>query len=305
LTTESTTESTTETSAFEDLLGHGAWMQRFAVSLVGAGDPEDLVQDAWVAALEAPPRGKAEAARPWLGRVVRNLAVDRFRSRRVRERAAPEVSAASEAEAPSGEQLLAQARIKRDLAELLEELDPAFRTTLLLRFHEDKSSAEIARELGVPAGTVRWRLHTGLAQLRQKLDQRHGGERARWVALLMPAANRRLVRDTATASVASAGLLATLWSALRGWHGAGIAALSTLVVGVGLLVVAPRVCEGDRQASDGQRGPAAGPTADRVIAAAPPGGGAHRRAGSDLRRRSCRWCLGRRHGRAERQRRRW
>src|SRR5207248_76141 len=42
--------------------------------------------------------------------------------------------------------------------------------------------------LDVPAGTVRWRLKAALDQLRQKLDERYGGESRRWMEMVVPLA---------------------------------------------------------------------------------------------------------------------
>ena len=57
----------------EQLLQHSQWAQSLARHLVGdAAEAEDLVQDAWMAALKGPP--PEGAIRPWLGGVMRNLA---------------------------------------------------------------------------------------------------------------------------------------------------------------------------------------------------------------------------------------
>ena len=44
-------------------------------------------------------------------------------------------------------------------------LDQPYRTTILRYYYEGQPSAEIARALRVPAGTVRWRINQGLVQL--------------------------------------------------------------------------------------------------------------------------------------------
>ena len=66
-------------TALEGLLAHGAWARRLAHSLVGeAAAADDLVQEAWRAALERPP-ALDRPVRPWLGRVLTNLARHRAR----------------------------------------------------------------------------------------------------------------------------------------------------------------------------------------------------------------------------------
>jgi RNA polymerase sigma factor (sigma-70 family) len=44
------------------------------------------------------------------------------------------------------------------------------RAVLVLRYYEDLSEAEIARVLGIPAGTVKTLARRGLARLRRGLD---------------------------------------------------------------------------------------------------------------------------------------
>ena len=69
----------------ETLLTHRVWVRRLARSLV-VDDPtaDDVEQQTWLAALRHPPRHQA-TARAWLGRVVRNLAMDSGRARRRRD----------------------------------------------------------------------------------------------------------------------------------------------------------------------------------------------------------------------------
>src|SRR5207237_391563 len=71
-----------------------------------------------------------------------------------------------------------RARVLQQLADALVALDEPFRTTVIRRYLDGETAAQIAREQGVPAGTVRWRLHTGLARLRAALDAAR--PRSRW-----------------------------------------------------------------------------------------------------------------------------
>jgi hypothetical protein len=54
----------------------------------------------------------------------------------------------------------------------LMELSPIRRATIVLRFYEDMSEADIARTLDRPLGTVKSDIHRGLAKLRQLLEER-------------------------------------------------------------------------------------------------------------------------------------
>lgn len=57
---------------------------------------------------------------------------------------------------------------------------------MILQFIEGYSSAEIARQLGIPDGTVRRRLKVALDQLREGLRRRSDQPRRGWLAALVP-----------------------------------------------------------------------------------------------------------------------
>lgn len=170
----------------EALLEHAAWLRRLAEVLTrGDADAEDLVQETWLAALRSPPRDD-RPARAWLAEVLRNARRMRARAGARRARREAELGQLAEPSTPSSEQLLARLEAQRRLSAHVAELDEPLRSTLLLRYFEGLSAAEIARRQGVPAGTVRWRLKAGLDRLRALLDEESGGDRRSWMLLLGP-----------------------------------------------------------------------------------------------------------------------
>lgn len=180
-----------------ELLHHANWLRQLARSLVDEG-ADDLVQETWVAALRRPPRS-GTSARPWLRAVLTNAARLRWRgdaNRAARERA---TAALADRDVPSSAELLERHELQQLLARLVGDLDEPFRSTILLRFAEGLTPTQIARRLGVPAGTVRWRLKEALERLRVGLDAAHRGDRRAWVLALAPLA---LPRPAAAASVA-------------------------------------------------------------------------------------------------------
>ncbi|MFT3698500.1 MAG: sigma-70 family RNA polymerase sigma factor [Kofleriaceae bacterium] len=167
-----------------DILQHAEWVRRLALALVRNSDEADeLSQETWTAALARPPR-EAGPLRPWLGGVARNLA--RMRARTSGRRARREEASERPEVSPSPEELVARAEMQQQVARRVLDLDEPFRSTLLLRYYEGCSAAEIARRQDVPAGTVRWRLKRGLDDLRKQLDDAHQGDRKRWVLALAP-----------------------------------------------------------------------------------------------------------------------
>jgi len=169
------------------LLAHAAWVRRLAGCLVRDDAlADDLTQETFMAALRHPPAAELPP-RPWLGQVVRNLV--RMRARGDRRRGAREESSATADPADpveSPEQLVARAQAQQSLASLVVALAEPYRATVLLRFYEGLSAADIAARQGVPAGTVRWRLKTALAQLRTELDRSCNGDRHAWQLALAP-----------------------------------------------------------------------------------------------------------------------
>jgi len=166
----------------EALLAHQAWMRRLAAGLVrDAGEADDVVQEAWVAALEA--RGPIGDLGAWLATVVRNSA--RSLRRGAARREAREAGSARPEGLPASDEVVARLQEERVLLAELEALEEPYRTTLLLRFHEELAPRAIARRMQVPVETVKTRLKRGLARLRARLEEHHGG-RESFLAALVP-----------------------------------------------------------------------------------------------------------------------
>lgn len=166
------------------LLDDAEWLRALAARLVGHRDAhaaDDLVQDAVVARLGSGGRGGPApgSERAWLRRVAVNLVRQSFR-RKARRRAR-EAAVAESRSAPPASDVVSRAQTHRLLVDAVLALDEPFRSTLLRRFFDHEEPAAIAAADGVPAATVRSRLHRGLAQLRARLTARHGGRREDWI----------------------------------------------------------------------------------------------------------------------------
>ncbi|MFN0251546.1 MAG: sigma-70 family RNA polymerase sigma factor [Kofleriaceae bacterium] len=169
------------------LLAHTDWLLQLARALVGDAHADDVVQDTFEVAITQPPK-KDGALRPWLAGVARNLAKMSLRGkarREKRETAAQGVTIGA-VEIPSSDELVERARMQQKVAAIVLDLPEALRDVLLLRFFEGMSAAQIARAQGIPGATVRSRLAEALARVRGALDQQHGGDRKRWMALVAP-----------------------------------------------------------------------------------------------------------------------
>ena len=130
---------------------------------------DDIVQETFIRAWRHLPQLSADdrPVRPWLYRVARNLLIDANRAARVRpltvqEQAAGEVGTDSGLEEILDRQLVSAA---------LQHLSPAHQTVLVETFYRGGTMATVARELGIPHGTARSRLHYALDALRKQLQQ--------------------------------------------------------------------------------------------------------------------------------------
>ncbi len=192
----------------EQLLQHAAWVRRVAAHLVvDAARADDVAQQTLLAALTQPPK-RTDAPRAWLASVVRSLARRAARSKQRRER--HESAAPPAGPAPSVHEVVARAETQRALVDAVLALDEPYRTTLLLRFFENRSPRAIAKETRAPVETVRTRLKRGLELLRARYVERRAQD---WVFALLSLIEprhwsglRRLVAaKSSAASVSVAG----------------------------------------------------------------------------------------------------
>jgi RNA polymerase sigma-70 factor (ECF subfamily) len=152
---------------------HGAELYRFALRQLGdEGRACDVVQEVFVRAWRSADRFDEDIAslRVWLFAIARNATIDEARRRAARPvvpveasvltGAAPEVEAFDEATMTSWTMEEALRRVGEDHRRVLVE------THLRGRPHD-----EVARELGVPVGTVRSRVFYGLKALRLAMDE--------------------------------------------------------------------------------------------------------------------------------------
>ncbi|OHD15350.1 MAG: hypothetical protein A2Y38_08605 [Spirochaetes bacterium GWB1_59_5] len=139
-----------------------------------SAERDDAVSDALIAAFSAlasyDPRRPLSA---WVYRIAANRFSDAARraARMSTISVGPDVSADNAGEGfasrafidPPAQGDHAEALVYRDLAErcrnAIAALPESDRRIAMLRFYEDLSAVDIGRTLGMPAGTVRWRIH--------------------------------------------------------------------------------------------------------------------------------------------------
>jgi len=162
----------------EALLDHTAFVRELARSLTfGGEDPDDVVQQTWLNAMEHPPEA-GPGMKGWLATVLRNVLRQdrRTRGRRVaREAVAPPPK-----EMPTPDEIREREAARSEVVTAVLELDEPYRDVILMRYYEDLPPRKIADRTGDPVETVKTRLVRARGRLRERLDDRHGGDGRTW-----------------------------------------------------------------------------------------------------------------------------
>ncbi len=133
---------------------------------------DDIVQETFIRAWRHLPQLSADdrPVRPWLFRVARNLLIDANRAARAQPIVVPD-QAAGEARTDSG---LEEILDRQLVSAALQHLSTAHQTVLVETFYRGGTMATVARELGIPHGTARSRLHYALDAMRKELQEHDG-----------------------------------------------------------------------------------------------------------------------------------
>jgi RNA polymerase sigma-70 factor (ECF subfamily) len=135
---------------------------------VGLDALEDGVQQVRLKLLEQPP-GKVRDVRAWAATVAANVAADWHRGHGRDRRLVEQL--AGQAPPPAPGRSADDTALALSVAAGLRGLPADQRQVLVLRFYVDLTVREIAAELGVPAGTVKSRLHTAVGAMREQLHR--------------------------------------------------------------------------------------------------------------------------------------
>ena len=132
---------------------------------------QDLTQETFLRVLRQHATRGDRSFKSWLYAIATNLARDHFKSSstRLSTPLASEHEVWIRDDVPGPEEHVLRGEQRATLVDALNLLGMEFRTTLWLRFYGDLSLQEIADTLGIPVGTVKWRLSTGLRRLRSLL----------------------------------------------------------------------------------------------------------------------------------------
>lgn len=160
-----------DTAAYEALMR--AYQQiAFRVAFLVTHDEQeaaDAAQDAFIRAYRALGSFNVEQPfRPWLLRIVTNLAINRLRAAQRRMRAmdsyARELIAGDDRPSPDGH--LARVDQSDQLFQAVRKLAPDEQSLITLKYWMELPESELAEIFNVPVGTIKSRLHRTLGHLR-------------------------------------------------------------------------------------------------------------------------------------------
>ena len=146
-----------------------------SMQVVEEAEIEDAVQEVMLKILRNLSNYRpTHAVGTWVYAIARNHCTDlaRARARRPPHRSLDESTSGEPRDpAPTPEGELLGRETRRLVAEALEKLSPELRQVAFLRFHEEMKHREIARALGIPVGTAKYRVHTIRARVRRALQE--------------------------------------------------------------------------------------------------------------------------------------
>jgi RNA polymerase sigma-70 factor (ECF subfamily) len=157
-----------DAAAFEALYdGHHRLVYGIAMRMLGnASAAEDVTQSIFLKIWSAPELFSGGNFPGWLARMTRNRVLDILRSRSYGHEPLAETQPADE---PLEDRAFANLNADRVRA-ALSQLSAEQRTPIELGFFGGITHEEIARRTGVPLGTVKTRIRSGLRKLRGALE---------------------------------------------------------------------------------------------------------------------------------------
>ena len=140
---------------------------------------EDVAQEGFVRAYQGLGRFRAgEPFRPWLLRIVTNLALNEVRARTRRGRLLERLGWASAKSEPPADRAALVGEEQQELWNAVNQLGAEDRVVLYLRYFLELPEREIALAIGKAPGTVKSRLSRASGRLRGVVEERYPSLRA-------------------------------------------------------------------------------------------------------------------------------
>lgn len=156
----------------------GAYCRKIALNLLGsARDAEEVENDTWLAAWNSMPENRPARLAPYLGRIARNLSLDRRDKALAQKRGGGQGDAVLEEleaclpDPRRVEHEVEAAELGRSISDFLRGLDEMPRNVFIRRYWYGDATADIAARYGLPDGRVRVMLHRTREKLKRYLSE--------------------------------------------------------------------------------------------------------------------------------------
>lgn len=150
---------------------HGAAVYGMAHRLCGGALGAEVTQDVFLGYWRHPERfdPTRSSLRSFLLMMARQRAIDALRSESARRRREHRSALSVPTVTPDADQVLVDQERSATVMAAISALTAPEREAVLAAYYGDRTYREVAQVLGVPLGTIKSRIRTGLAKLRQAL----------------------------------------------------------------------------------------------------------------------------------------
>lgn len=154
---------------------YGCYCGTIARNILSDNDSaEECVSDTLIRAWETIPPNQPKRLGIYLGKITRNLAIDRYRSEKAQRHGGGQASVCLDELTEcvgSGENFADDVELKEILTEFLKGLKPNARKIFLLRYWYLYSVADVAAQCGTSEGAVKMSLRRTRKKLKDYLNQ--------------------------------------------------------------------------------------------------------------------------------------
>ena len=135
------------------------------------GEAEEVLQEVFLAVWNRAETYNVTLGSPagWLVRIARNRGIDRLRARDVRDRTVDAIRPLPAAESPESQ--AARSEQQRAVTRALDSLPAEQRELIEHAYFLGLTHSELAARFGMPLGTVKTKIRTGMLALRQQLAE--------------------------------------------------------------------------------------------------------------------------------------
>lgn len=149
---------------------HGEELRRFLWGVVSDWSQiQDIIQTTFRKLVEVGHETQPESRKAWLFQVAYREALAYRRKKGTQKKVLGQLQEIQPEATSVNDDPLVRAEILDSIREAIQQLSPDLQQVLRMRIYEDKTFAQIAKELDIPLGTALGRMRNAMHKLRGKL----------------------------------------------------------------------------------------------------------------------------------------